>query len=554
MSEFRICRISGKSFTINDRDLEFYRKIDVPSPLLCPDCRLQRRLAWRIERTLYLRNCDLTGKRILSIFSPASPYRVFSPEAWYSDRWNALDYGRDFDFNRPLFQQFSELMREVPLLSASVMNLQNCDYVNQCGWSKNCYFTIEADQNEDSMYSYRVFFVKTCVDCTEVFRSERCYECIDCENCFRLIYSQLCRQCSDSAFLFDCRGCSNCFGCVGLRQKSFCWFNEQVTKEEYTRRLQAFDLQNPEYFKTAQNRFETLKLKFPRKAFIGEMNENVSGNYIYESKDCADCYNIRNCRDCSYCNMVRNSKDCMDYFVWGDNAERVYEAEACGHNILNLRFCVDCYNGVRDLTYCFLCALGTADCFGCIGVQKGKYCILNKPYSKEDYEKLIPRIIEYIKKTGEWGEFFSMNISPYAYNETVAQEYFPLTKEQAIQENLLWRENLPFSTGKETIHRDKIPSEIDKVPDSIVNEILACEATGRNYRITTQELNFYRAMQLPIPRLHPDERHRRRMLLRNPRKLWDRNCEKCGAAIKTTYAPERTEIVYCEACYLKTVY
>lgn len=548
------CRFCRQSFEITPADIAFYQKISVPPPTLCPNCRLQRRLAWRMERNLYFRTCDLSGKRELSVFPPESPFTVYSTEAWYSDKWNALNYGRPFDFSRSFFEQFAELMKAVPLLSRSVMNLQNCDYVNQCGWSKNCYFTIEADQNEDSMYGYRVFFVKTCVDCTEVYKSERCYECVDCENCFQLKWSQLCRQCSDSAFLYDCRGCTNCFGCVGLRNKHNCFLNKQLSPEEYKRRVEPFDFCNPEHMKLAQERFEALKLTHPRKAFIGEMNENVSGNYIYESKDCFDCYGLRGGRDSRYCHLVRGVKDCMDYFVWGDNAERVYEAEACGHNIQNLRFCVDCYDGGRDLTYCFLCCLSAANCFGCIGIQKGQYCIFNKPYGRKEYEKLVGRIIEHMKKTGEWGEFFPTTISPYAYNETVAQEYFPFEKEEILEKEWKWRENLPFTTGKETIPWDKIPLRIAEVPDEITDEILACETTGRNFRITMQELKFYREMNLPLPRLHPDERHRRRMLLRNPMQLWKRNCAKCNAEIQTTYAPERSEIVYCEKCYLETVY
>jgi len=42
--------------------------------------------------------------------------------------------------------------------------------------------------------------------------------------------------------------------------------------------------------------------------------------------------------------------------------------------------------------------------------------------------------------------------------------------------------------------------------------------------------------------------------LKNPRKLYIRNCDKCGKEMKTTYAPERPEIVYCENCYNKEVY
>ena len=76
----------------------------------------------------------------------------------------------------------------------------------------------------------------------------------------------------------------------------------------------------------------------------------------------------------------------------------------------------------------------------------------------------------------------------------------------------------------------------------------------QTFRIIKQELDFYRTFQIPLPRLHPDERYRRRIAQRNPRKLWDCTCMKCGKTIKTTHAPDRTEVVYCEECYLQAVY
>jgi hypothetical protein len=44
------------------------------------------------------------------------------------------------------------------------------------------------------------------------------------------------------------------------------------------------------------------------------------------------------------------------------------------------------------------------------------------------------------------------------------------------------------------------------------------------------------------------------MKLRNPRKLFDRNCDKCWKNMKSTYSENRDEIVYCEGCYEKEVY
>jgi len=209
---------------------------------------------------------------------------------------------------------------------------------------------------------------------------------------------------------------------------------------------------------------------------------------------------------------------------------------------------------VFDLTYCFQCCQTAAHCFGCVGIRKKEYCILNKQYTKDEYEELVPRIIEHMKSTREYGEFFPVELSPYHYNETTAQEYFPLEKEKVLSRGWKWEEELPFTTGKETKTWDQIPENIDDVPEDIIDDILACEVTKKNFRITKQELLFYKKFRIPIPRLHPDERHRLRMAQRNPRHLWDRECGKCGKGMKTTYSPERSEIVYCEECYLKEVY
>ena len=64
-------------------------------------------------------------------------------------------------------------------------------------------------------------------------------------------------------------------------------------------------------------------------------------------------------------------------------------------------------------------------------------------YSKEDYEHLMPKIVEHMRKTGEWGEHFNPGLSYMGYNETVAQEQIPLTKEQATEGGWIWHDDLP---------------------------------------------------------------------------------------------------------------
>ncbi len=172
---------------------------------------------------------------------------------------------------------------------------------------------------------------------------------------------------------------------------------------------------------------------------------------------------------------------------------------------------------------------GCSDCFGCVGLRNKSYCILNKQYTKEEYEELVPQIIERMMADGEWGEFFPSSMSPFGYNETVAQEYFPLTREEITESGIFnWSDyEAPFPTVEKVIPASKLPDTIDSIPDDILNWAIECEVTGRPFRIIRQELEFYRKHSLPIPRRHPDQRHLDRMALRNPRKLYERQCDKC---------------------------
>jgi len=80
-----------------------------------------------------------------------------------------MDYGKEPDFDRPFFEQFSELLKQVPLIN--IMNdnnvaSTNCDYSFDCWYSKNCYFVICAWRIEDSMYcNVCLSEMKDCIDC-----------------------------------------------------------------------------------------------------------------------------------------------------------------------------------------------------------------------------------------------------------------------------------------------------------------------------------------------------------------------------------------------------
>ena len=286
----------------------------------------------------------------------------------------------------------------------------------------------------------------------------------------------------------------------------------------------------------------------------GIQNENVVGNYLNFSKNCESCFDCTGTEDSKYCwdlkKLDAENSNSYDISFFGNGVIESYDSVELGYNTNRVYFSVANYTGVSNIFYGHHCMNNSQHLFGCVGLKHAEYCILNKQYTKEEYFELRDKIIEHMKQTGEWGEFFPIEMSPFAYNETVAQEYFPMTKEEVLARGWKWKDEESKNYQPQTY---QIPNSITDVPDTICNEILACETCGKNYKIQKTELSFYRKMNLPIPRKCPECRHNERMKLRNPRTLFDRKCEKCGVDIQTTFAPERPELVYCEGCYLGEV-
>jgi hypothetical protein len=250
-----------------------------------------------------------------------------------------------------------------------------------------------------------------------------------------------------------------------------------------------------------------------------------------------------------------------------------------------MKFNYRSYRNAKDIQYSIYC-YSSSDLFGCVGLRNKQYCILNKQYTKEEYEALLPKVIghmnvmPYTDKNGrvfKYGEFFPYEFSPFAYNESLAQQYFPLTKEQAIKQGFSWKDP-DIKDYQITISSEKLQDSIKDVGDDILNQVIGCPHGGNcihfcttAFKITPEELSFYRRMNLPLPRLCPNCRHYERFEQKNPMKLWHRKCQCSGAksengvysnAIKhshgdspcsnefeTSYSPERKDIVYCETCY-----
>ncbi len=543
------CKQCSTAFEVTDSDRQFYARMQVPEPTVCPDCRQQRHLCQINQVNLLKRKCDATGADIVSNYPPESPFKVYSQKHWFSDQFDGTKYGRDFDFDRPFFEQYQELAKEVPrpCLFTDFLRDENSDYTNYAGLNKNCYLIMDSDESWDCYYSYSINSCKNTMDCYRGDKLELGYENVDCKGCFGSAFLTNSENCSDSFFLRNCIGCKNCIMCSNLQHKEYHVNNKPVSKEEYEK-IKA-SLSSFKVLEHAKKKFDEFRLKFPQKYMVGFQNENCTGNYLVNCKNAVECYDSRSIWDGKYLTQIfMPVKDCMDCDEVG-NSELIYNSNNLGYHCYFLRFCFHCLDEVHHSTYCNYC-FHSKNLFGCIGLRGKQYCILNKQYSKEEYEALVSKIVAHMTKTGEWGEFFPASTSAFPYNLTLAQDYYPLSREEALAQGYSWRDE---DRRDYQVATTKLPDDIKGVPDTLPNETLVCGECGKNYKIIPQELALYRKLNLPVARRCFLCRHRSRMKSRNPRKLYDRKCGQCKTTIQTTYAPERPEIVYCEKCYQESM-
>lgn len=587
-SQLRACQNCKIQFTIEPGDFSFYEKMKVPPPTLCFRCGFQQRLVFRNERNLYKRKCDAPGhtEELISIYSPSKKLTVYDHQYWWSDEWDPMRPKNDYDFSKPFFEQFSALTKDIPYTALINFNSVNSDYCNFTTDNKNCYLVFGGDFNEDCLYSTFNFHGKNSSDMYFTDKCELCYEVIDANNCYKVFFSRYVNDCTDSAFLYNCVGCSNCIGCINLRNKNYYIFNNPYSKEKYKEKIKEFDFGSYAGIKQFEKEFETFKLKMPHRYARILKSTKSTGDNIVEGKNVSNGFEIKgpaeNLKDVFL--AVGGLKDSQSCNHVGHQSELVYNslAVASGSSMIRFSFII---LSSRDIEYSYNCR-NCHNLFGCVGLKNKQYCILNKQYTKEEYDMLVPKIREHMnthpytdkkERVYAYGEFFPMEISPFSYNETVAQEYFPMSQEKIKSEGLAF-ENPSERHYQPTLSPDNLPDHISETTKEIVKEIIECEHKGAcqenctgAFRITPAELIFYQQMNLPIPHLCSTCRHYQRRKKRNQLELHQRKCQCFGTAsekgiyqnttkhfhessfcpneFETSYGPERPEIVYCEQCY-----
>ena len=503
---------------------------------------------------------------MVSLYHPGSPFTVYCSPCWIGDGWDAMDFGKEYDFAKPFFAQYRELLERVPRRATRMTNSPTsryCDSVVDC---KNCYMVFGGIKAEDCLYGSPVFS-KNCVDSDIVFNGDHAYETMSAINAFNTKFVYFSDDCMDSSFLFDCKGCTSCFGCVNLRNRQYFIFNKQYSKEEYKEQMKYWDIGSYAKLNEARKKFDELYFQTP-------MRFSIMTNAIDSTGD--DMKNVKNCKTCFIAlNGVENCKyifggglllkDSYDITSGGDKSQLAYESIGFLSSD-HVKFVND-GNTLRNVEYAEMC-FNSSNLFGCAAVKHKQYVILNKQYSPEEYERITAKIKIQMTNDKEYGEYPPIALSTMPYNGSWAYERYPLSKEEALAKGYQWydREVTHYTPDIKT---EELPDHVKDTADSLANKIIECAHRGEcselcttAFRIIPEELAFYKNVNVALPRLCPNCRHFQRIAKRNPYNLWHRKCmnpvrsmtsngmnPRCPNEFETAIAPERREIVYCEQCY-----
>ena len=525
---------------------------------------------WRNLRSLFKRECGLCGKSLVSAYSDSVP--VYCTSCFFSDKWDPFTYEQTYDFSVQFFEQLKKMIKNVPRhFSYAFGNLVNSDFANYSVDNKNVYLSYSVVGCEDVMYSETIDKSKNSFDSYNVDKIDNCSYNIDCESNYNTHYAIQSKNCIDSYLIYDCTNCQNCCLSYNLRNKQYYFRNQKLSKEEYDTELKKLKLETYSGFEKAKKELDVfVKEKVIHKYAYAYNCVNSTGDYIHNVKNVKNSFDTKDAENVKYGMRQFKSKDCYDCQGSSINSELIYESNAASDNSYKDFFCYITILGCRECEYSLLLR-NCSNCFGCIGMINAKFCIFNKQYSEREYFEMVEKIKEqmndmpYVDKKGrifKYGEFFPYDLSPFGYNETTANDYFTITKEEANNFGYPWkeREKRDYHITKKS---EELPDSILDISDDVLDEVIVCPNKGNQiyqcttaFKIVPNELQFYQQKNLPLPRYCPNCRHYQRLKYRNIMRLYTRKCmkENCQNEFETTYTLDRPEIIYCEKCYQQEVY
>ena len=597
--EYRKCKWTWEDFPIFEKDMEMLEKLSpvingkkqsIPLPTLSPKARQIRRLLFRNEWNFYKSRSSKTWESMISLYAPENDVKVFEQKEWWQDDWESMDFGFEFDENKSLDEQFLKLREDVPRVNLVWFDSKNSDYSTWTAYCRNCYLINSSENSEDCYYWKLIQNCQNSADCSYIYDSQNLYECLNVKWAYKCQYLHNSDNCDSCYFSDDLISCKDCMFSSNLRNSSYVFKNKQLSKEDYKKEAEKY-LNSRENIKKAIKIFEEEVIKNNINKYASIINSpNSYWDVLNNDKNCFYCFDVNDSEDCRYVNVWIEIKDIMDCNNMYIKPERSYEVmwTVWTNNVHFSTYIFDCNN--------ILYSQDCRDCknlFWCVGLRNKEYCIFNKQYKKEDYEIQVEKIIEKMKSSWKWWEYFDTKNSAFPYNDSLALEYFPVEKVVEIKNNkiisskiinknwdwtvyilepekeiskakldlwwvekidILWKtrekeiwipENIYFLETKD------LKNKITEKSEEIFKKAIKCSISARPFRIAPAEFKFYQKNNIVIPEFHSNERYCKRLWYKPKRELHLKNCTKCDKETLSVY--DENKKIYCESCYEKEV-
>lgn len=557
----RTCLWKGKhghcegEFPIEAEDIEFLKMLRVPAPNYCPTCRRIRRLTHMGMVQLFKRQCNVPGhdEMMISIFPANCPFPVYDYKYFIGDDFDPFSFGVDYDSGADHLKVLFELRQKFPM--PSFLNRDpgsvNSEYSNGGRDTKNAYYAGGCFSCEDVWYTNFAVSSKVVMDSRVIHDSDHVYRSLMSDHLYKCSFSYFSNNLADCAFMFDCHNCTDCFGCVNIRNKKYVVFNEQLSKKDYEKFMEeTFPLSRTQ-LKEYKERFWQLVKSLPMNASHNVSVENVSGVTISNSKDLYDVVDADRAEHIRHADSPLGHHDSMD-LTFSGASDHLYGTTNIGSHSSWVKFSVSskyCTNSEFIFN-----SKNLDNCFMCFGLQNKSHCILNKQYEPLLYFRIVDEIKTKLLKEGNYGDGLGLEYSAQAYNVSLGEIAYSLTKEEVEELGGYVAGEGETNVGDiPTISISDVGERITEVDDALLAKAIRCEVTGRPFRIVPTELAFYRKMQLPIPTTHPQVRMVEHLHMAPTGKKYSALCAHCGKAIYSLFDPKENYLLYCESCYQEEV-
>jgi len=542
--------LTGENWRMTEREITLFRDFNVPPLKTSPETFVKKFLPLMTAYSWWWNKHAETGKPLLTYIHPHTKYKIISDDEWHARDFSLIH--QDLFIEHSFFNQLFNLATSVPLSayknvekpvnSIARISLGDEDsyFVEGCQ-SKRCFYCTDSFNIEDSA---EVCWSDHVNNSYNVLRSHNISGC-------RVVRES--RECLSSLFIFDCRNCEFCFMSWNQRNKKYLFRNEQLTPEEWHRRLAEIDFGDFDVFdKYYQEFFAKLNSETIWPENFNDKCQNSTGEYLEKTLNCERSW---------YCDGAKNS-----YFGLWDNFGSENNALGCHPGsshcygnaaAFNCQNCLFNYFAIRcqNCEYCIEC-YDCENCFGCVGLKRKKFCILNKQYSEDEYWKVLDELKCVMLDRGEYGKSLPLKFSLTPFSSSSFDLGFSQSEKTSEQlEAFDFEPSLDGAfgdwTNKTFYQIENLPKKIDEINDEWLGRAIISTDYQRPFTILKPELAFYKKLRLPARREHFIKRIEEMWKTLNKLEQEEKFCLRCQKKItvaKNTAYPQRK--IFCRECYL----